>query len=185
MNNLEQAFNLLPYSLKKDPIVVVMFEVAIIQLHEAYEEARAFYDLNQIERLPESLLDLVAYERHVDFYNNSLPIETKQKLVKESLYVHRIKGTPAAVKLLIETVFGDGEIEEWFEYNGEPYRFKVLTRNPSATQEKAEEFIKTIDSVKNKRSHLESVILIQSEQMDLYWGGFIHEGTKEIYKQVI
>ena len=49
MTKLEQAFNLLPYSLKKDPAVVAMYEAAAIQLHEAYEDALAIYDLVQID----------------------------------------------------------------------------------------------------------------------------------------
>lgn len=186
MNNLnEQSFpDLLPFSLRVDPFVVALSEAFEIELKSAYREAETLSNLNDVDHLPESLLDYLAYQKHVDFYDYTYPIEMKRKLIKESTHYHRIKGTPAAIEQLIDTVFGDGKVEEWYEYNGNPYRFRVSTSNQTATNERAEEFVRAINTVKNTRSHLESVILISNEHMDLFWGGVVHIGSKEVYRQV-
>ena len=176
--------SLLPSSLKNDPFVVALGEAVEIELKEAYREAEKLSNLNDIDNLPEDLLDYLAYQKHVDFYDTSYPIEVKRKLVKESTHFHRIKGTPAAVEQLANTVFGDGQVKEWFDYDGQPYRFIVETSNQSATNERAQEFIKAINTVKNARSHLEKVVLLSTEQMNLYWAGVVHIGSKETYRQV-
>lgn len=177
MNNLIKLF---PNSLQHDEFVIALIEAFEIQIKELYEEFLSLVT----DDLPDILVDYLAFEKHVDFYDDTLPIEIKRTLVKESIHMHRIKGTKAAIELLIQTVFGDGQVEEWFDYDGTPYTFRVLTSNSSATTEKAVEFIKSVNSVKNRRSHLERVALVQSEEMNLYWGGFVHEGNFEEYRQV-
>lgn len=92
MNSLKQSLQLLPYSLKKDPVVVAMYEAVSIQLHEAYEDAHALADVKKVDQLPESMLDLIAYEKHVDFYDNHLTIVQKRELIKSSISWHRKKG---------------------------------------------------------------------------------------------
>lgn len=176
--------SLLPSSLKNDPFIVALAEAVEMELKEAYREAEAISDLSNVDNLPEELLDYLAYQKHVDFYDTSYPIEVKRKLVKESIHSHRLKGTPAAIEQLIDTIFGDGQVKEWFDYDGDPYNFIVETSNQSATNERAHEFIKAISTVKNVRSNLEKVVLLSSEQMKLYWGGVVHAGSKEIYRQV-
>lgn len=177
MSNLIKLF---PHSLQQDEFVAALIEAFEIQVKELYEEFST-YTTND---LPDVLIDYLAFEKHVDFYDSTLSIETKKALVKESTHMHRIKGTKAAIELLVSTVFGDGKVEEWFDYDGSPYTFRVSSSNPSATTEKAVEFIKIVNSVKNRRSHLKSVSILQTEEMSLYWGGVVHEGNYEEYRQV-
>lgn len=130
----------------------------------------------------EALLDELAYQFHVDFYDSSFAIEVKRRLVKDSYRNHRIKGTPGAVEDLIDTVFGSGQVEEWFDYGGDPYYFRVSTMNQEAVNERAEEFIRAVNTVKNARSYLESVIIISTEQLNLYLGGIMQDGNYEEYR---
>ncbi|MEA0565543.1 hypothetical protein, partial [Lysinibacillus irui] len=61
MIDLNTYKKLLPYSLSQDPVLVAMFEALVIQLKEAYDEADLLYDLVNIDKLPEPLLDVIAY----------------------------------------------------------------------------------------------------------------------------
>lgn len=131
------------------------------------------------------LLDLLAWDRHVDYYDTSLSIEQKQEIIDISLKQHMKKGTPAAVEDLVAAIFGSGEVVEWFQYGGTPYHFKVNTSNDSATNEKAEEFIAAVNSVKNLRSHLEKVTLTITDTMHLYYGNVIHIGDYIRLRQVM
>lgn len=179
-----QLTDLLPQSLKNDPDMIAASKAVDIGFLLLVDLSKKLIVLPRVDDQPEEILDHLAYYLHVDFYDLSMPIETKRQLVKGSVYIHQIKGTPRAVELLIETLFDEGIVEEWFEYDGNPYRFRVITSNQSATNEKAEEFIRALNTVKNTRSHLDSVIILQSEKMNLYWGGFVHIGSNEEYRQV-
>jgi phage tail P2-like protein len=138
-----------------------------------------------IANLPENIVDELAYQMHVDYYDKTASLEVKRNLVKTSIIIHRTKGTKYAVEKLIETVFGDGYIQEWFEYDGEPYMFKVLTTNTAITGDDADKFIRMLDTVKNIRSHLEEIIITMSEDMNLYMACVVHTGDKLTIEQVI
>jgi phage tail P2-like protein len=176
--------DLLPVNLRKDPDIIAASKSIDLGFSMVVDEVKNVTILPSIDTLGHDVLDHVAYFFHVDFYERSLSLETKRKLIKDSVYIHQIKGTPKAVEILIETLFDEGIVEEWFDYGDTPYRFRVVTSNQSVTQERAEEFIRALNTVKNRRSTLDRVIILQSEKMDLYWGGFLHVGSKEEYRQV-
>lgn len=148
--------HLLPYSLREDPVVVAMAEAAEIQLKEAYREAEILFNLVEIEKVPEQLLDLLSYEKHVDFYDVSLPIEQKQEVIKASISQHRKKGTPEAVEKALSAISVENRLLEWFEYNGSPFFFSTLLNlesSPDRIQMK-----KIINATKNTRSWFDKFI---------------------------
>lgn len=177
-----KLIELLPENLRYDPDIKAAAEVIDLGFLTLADEVENIIIIPSVDKVSEEVLDHLAYFFHVDFYNLTFDIETKRNLVQESVYIHQIKGTPLAVEILIQSLFGDGEVSEWFDYGDTPYRFRVITSNESITTDKAEEFIRALDSVKNARSVLDRVILLQSERMDLYWGGFVHQGSKEEYR---
>lgn len=116
-----------------------------------------------VDDLPEEWVNELAWQSRVDFYDTSLPLEIRRDLVKKSDSWKRRKGTPSAVEELVTSIFSFGKVEEWWEYGGAPYTFRVVTTNPAATTDMAEQFIAAVESVKNKRSRLESV------RVDITW----------------
>ncbi|BAQ11436.1 phage tail protein [Bacillus sp. OxB-1] len=151
--------NLLPYSLIQDPVLVAIAEAAEIQLKEAYREAEALSNLVDTENVPEHLLDLLAYEKHVDFYDVSLPVEKKRAVVQASISLHRKKGTPLAVEKALSSIGIKNKVVEWFEYNGNPYHFIIVFGFDDETDRAARRRIKNIISpTKNTRSWLERFI---------------------------
>jgi phage tail P2-like protein len=103
------------------------------------------------------LLDLLAWQFHCDFYSPDLPLETKQELVLKSLDWHTRKGTPSVVEEIVSTVFSKATIQEWFEYGGLPYRFRVATEENMPDVEAVEKLMRAINSVKNTRSLLDQL----------------------------
>ncbi|TGE37085.1 phage tail protein I [Desulfosporosinus fructosivorans] len=124
----------------------------------------------------EQVLDELAWQLNIKWYDPSVDIATKQQIVRSAIIVHMYKGTPYAVEQIIQTYFGDGEVQEWFDYGGEPGMFKVLTTNPSVTADLANQFTTVLNSVKNMRSHLEVILISLSGQLDIYFGGAVHTG---------
>lgn len=109
-----------------------------------------------------SLLDELAWQFHVDYYDATANFNVKRNLVKRSIQVHRKKGTPQAVIDLLDTAFPSGTttvLTEWWEYNGEPYHFKITTSSLAGVQMEA--FLKALNSVKNARSYLDGVYLFK------------------------
>lgn len=179
-----KLIELLPENLRYDPDIKAAAEAIDLGFLSLAEEVNNIIIIPRVDEVSEDLLDHLACFFHVDFYDLTFDVDTKRKLIKDSVYLHQIKGTPLAVEILIQSLFGDGEVSEWFEYGDSPYRFRVITSNESVTTDKAAEFIRAVDSVKNARSVLDRVILLQSERMDLYWAGFVHTGNIEEYRQV-
>ena len=100
-----------------------------------------------------SIVDELAWQFHCDYYDKTANIETKKNLVKQSIRIHRTKGTPQAVLDLLKTAFpADTILLEWFEYGGEPYQFKIITSGYDGYDK--EKFMQALNSVKNARSYL-------------------------------
>lgn len=150
---------LLPYSLSQDPVLVAMFEALVIQLKEAYAEADLLYDLVNIDKLPEPLLDVIAYEKHVDFYDKQLTIEQKRELIKSSISWHRKKGTRWAVERVVSIVYPNANVYEWFEYDGHKYRFKIEVDEPFIASKDMKRLRELVEATKNKRSWLEYIAI--------------------------
>lgn len=139
----------------------------------------------RIDELPESVLDILAWQFNVDWYEPDSLIEAKRKAINDALIIKKTQGTPAAVQRVIEIYFGDGYVEEWFDYGGQPGYFRVVTNNASATGDQAALLIRAVDKVKNLRSRLESVVIQSTESMDFYQGFVLQMTDNLTLKQVV
>lgn len=122
-----------------------------------------------IDELPEAILDLLATELRSQYYEKDMSLEVKRDILKKTLLWYCHAGTPSAVQELVEAVFGEGQVAEWFEYGGEPYRFKIKT-NATLTPNMNEEFSSIIRKVKNTRSHLEAIEIKRTITQTLHSG---------------
>ena len=127
--------------------------------------------LPRLDELSEEVIDLLAWQWHVDFYEPSMSIETKRQLVRESIAWHRIKGTKAAVEKMTQTVFKGGVITEWFEYGGEPYHFRIDVLNaPNMTEENRGRLLAVVNASKNTRSWLDELRVQRETRNIVYFG---------------
>ena len=96
---------------------------------------------------------------HVDWYDFNYPIEVKRATIRDSIKIHRRLGTKYAVETALGNVFPGTKVEEWFEYGGEPYFFRVIIDATAAevTAEKQKAVIEKVRFYKNARSHLEKI----------------------------
>lgn len=162
-----EIIQILPESLRhKEEVKAISYAInRAIQKLIAYSERVCVYAA--IDELPEKILDVLAVELRTQYYEPDMTLETKRSIVKKTLLWYHHAGTPSAVREMIEAVFGIGEIEEWFEYGGKPYFFKIIT-DTALTEDIMERFAKIIGKVKNTRSHLEAIELIRSHWGDMY-----------------
>jgi phage tail P2-like protein len=76
---------------------------------------------------PVSFLPWLAWAMSVDSWNPSWTEAQKRAIVKNSLYIHKHKGTIGAMRRAMESIGYTFRIVEWFDQSpqGDPYTFKV------------------------------------------------------------
>ena len=110
------------------------------------------------DKCPSDIIPWLAWAMSVDVWDNNWNDSTKRNVIRESVQVHKNKGTLGALKrALAAFVFADIKIEEWFEYAGTPYNFRVyaIFREDGLSMTDAELILSTIMQTKNLRSKLE------------------------------
>lgn len=76
--------------------------------------------------LPEAVLDLLAWQLHVEGYAQARSLGARRAMIYASLLLHRRRGTPWAVRHGLETTLQiPAEVREWFDYGGAPWFFRV------------------------------------------------------------
>jgi phage tail P2-like protein len=103
------------------------------------------------------LLDLLAWQFHVDFYDTGFSLEKKQQIILKSMDWHTRKGTPSVVEEIVSTVFSKAIVQEWFEYGGLPHRYRVGTEEDFPDEQDMKNFYRAISSVQNTRSWLDKL----------------------------
>ncbi len=115
-----------------------------------------------IESQPEEILDYMAVEMNLAFYEQTFAIELKRNLIKSALLWYMSAGTRGAVENMITTIFGEGTITEWYEHEtqGEPGTFDIQTE-AQLTPELYDQMAKVIERVKNESSHMRYVSVLR------------------------
>lgn len=109
-----------------------------------------------IDSLPEALLDILAKDFKVDWYRYDYSIRAKRALIKDAIFVHKHMGTVAAVEKALTDVWPPSSVEEWFEYGGDPYFFRVILEAQSAEEPiMVNSALDVIHFYKPVRAHLE------------------------------
>ncbi len=115
---------------------------------------------------PENILPWIGWSLSIDAWSDDWPIETKRRMIRNSLILHKIKGTKAAIKKALEIIGVLAEITEWWETNPKltPHTFRLvaylndnLDRNSEIiiTNDTQKKLLNLINNVKPLRSHLD------------------------------
>ena len=155
----ENLLRTLPDALRNDESMAALAESIAGVLADRPGEIRNLLIYSRIDQLPEDLLDILAHDFKVDWWDGDYSLEEKRRTLKDSWRVHRMLGTKAAVETAISAIYPDTQVSEWWEYGGKPYHFKLLI---DATYEDVDpvRHQRVIDRVafyKNLRSVLDEV----------------------------
>ncbi|WP_289147121.1 phage tail protein [uncultured Megamonas sp.] len=128
--------------------------------------------LPKLKELPDSILNELAYQFHVDFYREYFDHDTKVKLIESSIATHKIKGTPYAVEKVCTDIFKSAKVIENWEYGGEAYHFKVSFIKEAVTDvSKIDSLMEAISSTKNVRSWCDEIGFITETNNDILFCG--------------
>jgi len=155
----ENLMRTLPVGIGWDETIQALGALAAETLSRRPEEIRRLLIYPNIDNLDEELLDILAYDFKVDWWDGDYSLEEKRRTLKDSWRVHRMLGTKAAVETAISAIYPKSAVKEWFEYGGEPYRFKldVGLGEFEWDRERHKRLMWGLGYYKNLRSHLEAV----------------------------
>ncbi len=152
---------ILTVSLQESKEIQALTESFDTVLSEIFQKIPNVLIYSRIDTLSEEVIDLLAWQFHIEGYELAETEEEKRALVKKAIELHRYKGTRWAIKKVLELLNMQGVIKEWFEYGGEPYKFKVdlSLSNKEITTAIKDKLINLINEYKNERSWLEEIAL--------------------------
>jgi len=158
----------LPDPLKNDDNMLALGRIIAGELQENIRLARLTVIYARIDELEEKILDILARDLHVDWYDDSYPIAAKRQVIKDSVRVHKRLGTKYAVVTALGSVFPHTEVEEWYEYGGKPFCFRILL---DMTEAKAtadySQIVKAAQFYKRLTAHLDEVIYQMSATVEI------------------
>lgn len=135
-----------PPAILGDERLAAFAAVAAGRMANLFELAERAVIYAAVDTLPEEVLDLLAYDFAVDWYDYSYNLETKRAVFKDAIKVKKRLGTKYAVATAIGSLYPNSEIEEWFDYEGQPSHFRVVldlsNSRMAADYEKIKEAVK-------------------------------------------
>ena len=155
----ENLLRTLPEVFRNDKKMVALASSIADVLAARPEEIRQLMIYSRIDDLSEELLDILAYDFKVDWWDGDYTLEEKRKTLKDSWRVHRMLGTKAAVETAISAIYPETQVREWFEYGGEPYHFRLLIDSTfeGIDPNKHQRVLDRVEYYKNLRSVLDEI----------------------------
>lgn len=152
---------LTPPSISGDSTISGLIDVIDPRLVSMARECGLPIILPHIDLLPENVLDLLLWQFHITFDEGAglaVSVGEKRELLKKAVEIHRLKGTKAALLGIFDMFSMRGKISEWYEYGGEPYRFRIdiLEISDRGLDEQTYDLLeRLIGAYKNARSWLD------------------------------
>lgn len=158
----------LPAVLAEDENLNALARSISLTLESRIREIERINIYARIDELPEDLLDILAHDFKVDWWDYSLTLREKRETLKQSWYVHRHMATPSAVTAALSAIYSETECTEWFEYGGKPYHFRLAMTLPAEDilSTKHEKVLALLRFYKNLRSVLDYILYIVKTPID-------------------
>lgn len=139
------------------------------------EESEQIVFFRNIRELPNKLLDYLAIEWGLPYYNETLDRATKVALIEEGFNWRREAGTIKGVENLAVKIFGQAKVYQWYEYGGEPGYFKISI-STSIPGDFEQFFNRLMKKEKNARSWLEAIEKREDINLNTFMG--VHTRTR-------
>ena len=150
----------LPPAVADEPWVRIMDKVYRERHQREMEAAELIHIYTQIDSQPEEILDVLAVQFKVDWYDSNYPLEAKRSIIKTALEVRRYYGTDWATLKAISAIYPRSEIEQWYDYGGTPGHFRVICSVDGALiPVKRREIRRSVNIYKRMTAHLDSLYL--------------------------
>ena len=123
--------------------------------------------ITDVERMPEWRLDELAWEYNL-LYDYGRDVEIKRNWIRNAVQTYSTYGTPGGLLMYLQSVYDVVTVEEWWQYAGAPYHFRVNVSG-LVSDEENEWAIRAINGMKNLRSVLDGIIFNSGESNEELW----------------
>ena len=114
-----------PPSITGDQNVKHLITAIDPELLSVSQDIREAFIISRINELPEEVLDLLAWQWHVDFYELAHSVEAKREMVLKSIAWHRKKGTSRAILDALAMIGVEAKFTSWQHEGADPYTFAI------------------------------------------------------------
>lgn len=169
-----------PEALQNTDPLHALAQVAAEAMTDLKRENARLAVYRMLDTADESLLDILARDFNILWYDGSAPLEVKRAVVMNAFFVWRTVGTAAAVKQAITDAYGPAELTEWFEnpFSAGPTTFRLtIEPNEFPSEAMIEKMVRQIEIFGNVRSYLEQMETTLAYARQLYSAGILETGT--------
>jgi len=170
---------MLPSFMKNDKFDVLLAEGLSNVFKKMGDGCEKVVIIGQIDRLNEDELDQLAEDMNIFWYSVNADIEIKRQLIKDANLVFSTLGTVWAVEMVINQYLPNTELQEWFDYDGDPHYFRLTTNDTSILSSDIASFLDILEKVKRKSQWLEDIILQLRARGQLYPGFAVLEKSTD------
>lgn len=166
----------LPMALREDASIAALAETAAEFLARPVGEVRRLKLYPEVDRMDEKLLDILAVDFKLGWWDPDFSVEEKRRLLKGCWKVHKLQGTKAGLETAVSAIYPDAAVQEWFQYNGEPHHFRIQLGEAThaITEDSMKKFERAMRVMKRLSSHLDEVQADCTGHMTAYHG--LHGG---------
>lgn len=173
--------SVLPPGIEKETEMIALCRVVDLWIGRVLDMCEGLNIWSDLSKAREDVLDYLAVELRTQFYEKTLPIEVKRKLIANTLVWHEKAGTDLPIAESVSYVFGRGEVENWYEYGGKSPCFRVVVDNESVKKQDTERFLELIQSFKRKTAKLDYMIIPRSVKTTEYYGNAVKDTITSVY----
>lgn len=173
----------IPRFLRNDKKIKNLITAIDTVLKEVLERVSSMKRMQKISEgeLTDAEIELLLWEKHVDYFDKTLTKEQKIKLIQNAERAHLKKGTRSVLETHLKIIFGELQLQEWFEYGAQPFHFQILT-DYQITDDILIRLNRTVDEFQTTRSIFEGVKINVNLELQLYEGVAVHNIEETIIR---
>lgn len=159
-------------SLLSDPKVVAAARAIQGELSDLLKTPQEIELFSRIDDLPVPVLRMLAWEMGLSNIEWQLALtdEDRRQLIRDAYEINALRGTRYAVQRVFEILRVEAQIEEWWEYGGNPYTFRISVLELGERGIRPEEFgliDQLIYAYKPLRAWLDSIFFFITNRGDV------------------
>lgn len=137
--------------------------------------------VGQIDKLNEDELDQLARDQGIFWYQYSANLTKKREIIKNAPLIFNRLGTVWAVEKVMNEYFDNTELQEWFDYEGDPHHFRFKTEDTNILKADIYGFLSILEKIKRKSQWLDEIILALRAETNIYGGFGMVEKSKHTF----
>ena len=178
MSKITKDSILSTFPLASDKDQLALAQAVADHLVDLYRDTDLLSIYARIDELPEELLDILAYDFKIDWWDKGFTVAEKRQLMKDSWEVHRHLGTKGSVETAISAIYNT-KVCDWYEYDGRPYHYKLEVDTESFPD--AVSYQRIVNKNRyyaNLRSILDAIRFIVTYKLDTLYFGIVFAERK-------